>query len=856
MSQRTSGRTQRGKKSATRGGASPTKRKTSNQRGPAAATPERPLPQPRDIRVRSRGRREEASPVRPILFTYADEVLAIFLVAIGLIFLLSLLSPASGAWAETWGSALRWAFGVGAYAVPLAILFIGGLILLPKLGIPTHLKWSRIIAAEIFFVTLLAVIHTNIRAHQGGDMGRMEAFASAMQGQGGGFVGWAIQEAIHMMLGDGSTGVVLMTLLIASGAATLAIGRRQLVSGLAWLQWRSHALAYRLDNEGKIPAPPPHGSSRSTATTSEGEFDYHEAFAPEPTLPSSNLDPGVMELPPIPGRPSVITGSTGTGSLVSRPTGPLPARISVRRRYDGDRDSPEAEEEMPKIKDRFKVIGPTDKKRARKRRDALPPLDLLDDTDFSRPSNDEININAQIIEETVEDFGMRVEVVDVKTGPTVTLYAVSPITEVERDGKKVIERVRVTAVAGLARDLALAMAAPSVRIQAPVPGTNYIGIEVPNTHPGIVSLRPIIESEQFYKESRSLLAIGLGRTVAGTPFAVDLGTMPHLLIGGTTGSGKSVCITTIAACLVTNNRPDQLKLIMIDPKMVELVRFNGLPHLLGTVEVSLDRIIGVLRWATREMDRRYRLMEEAQARNIQTYNKGRKQKYRLPYIVILIDELSDLMMHVPDETEHLICRLAQMARATGIHLVVATQRPSVDVLTGLIKANFPARISFAVPSGVDSRVILDSMGAESLVGRGDMLYQGTDAAGPIRLQGCFVSDAELDRLVEHWRETWEHDENELAPWERSLMRSNILDETDDMIEEAIRLVQGRGYASASLIQRQLNVGYPRAARIVDLLYDLSVVGPEETGGKQRKVLIDNNVDPMTYLIRRRQARRL
>ncbi len=843
-----SGRRQQGKP-PTRGKLSPTRRKTNNQHTPGTATPLRPLPQPRDIKVKSRNRREEIPRERPSVLTYADEVAAILLVAVGLIFLLSLLSPEGGGWASTWGGALRWAFGIGAFAVPIAILTGGALILLPKLGVPTRLNWTRVIAAEICFVALLACIHANIRAQLGGEPGQMAAFSAAMAGQGGGFVGWAVQEAVHMMLGVTATGFVLAGTLIASGAVVLAFGPRQMVGALGWLQRRAHGLAYRLDDEGKIP-PPLFAAPGGAMPDFADDAAYADVLAAESAFPG---DPSVLELPPIPGRPSIITGSVGAGSLVPKPTGPLPARISIRRRGE---QAAAPDNERPKIRRRFKVTGPTDKKRIRKRHEVLPPLEMLDDTDFASPPEDEINTNAQIIEETVEDFGLRVEVVAVKTGPTVTQYAVSPITEVERDGKKVIERVRVTAVAGLARDLSLAMAAPSVRIQAPVPGTNYIGVEVPNTRPGVVALRPIIESEQFYKESRSPLALALGRTVAGEPFAVDLATMPHMLIGGTTGSGKSVCITAMATCLVVNNRPDQLRLIMIDPKMVELVRFNGLPHLLGTVEVSLERIIGVLRWATREMDRRYRLMEEAQARNILTYNKGRRRDSRLPYIVILIDELSDLMTHMPDETEHLICRLAQMARATGIHLVVATQRPSVDVITGLIKANFPARISFAVPSGIDSRVILDSVGAESLVGRGDMLYQGTDAAGPTRLQGCFVSDAELERVVQHWRETWEQDEDEVAPWERALVRSNILDETDEMIEEAIRLVQGRGYASASLIQRQLNVGYPRAARIADLLYELGVVGPEEAGGKQRRVLIDDDVDPMTYLIRRRQARRL
>jgi S-DNA-T family DNA segregation ATPase FtsK/SpoIIIE len=269
---------------------------------------------------------------------------------------------------------------------------------------------------------------------------------------------------------------------------------------------------------------------------------------------------------------------------------------------------------------------------------------------------------------------------------------------------------------------------------------------------------------------------------------------------------------------------------------------------LGRVEVEVERIIGVLRWATREMDRRYRLMEAAQARNIAVYNQGRKKKERLPYMVILIDELAELMSEYPDETEHLLTRLAQMARATGMHLVVATQRPSTDVVTGLIKANFPARIAFAVASGVDSRVIIDSVGAEDLIGKGDMLYYASDAAGPIRLQGCFVGDGEMDRTVEFWRAKWPATEPEEAPWERSLTRAAVLDETDQMLEDAIRIIQREGEASASLLQRKLNVSYPRAGRIIDALYKIGAVGEPQAGGRTRRLLIGPQVDPTTYIV--------
>jgi S-DNA-T family DNA segregation ATPase FtsK/SpoIIIE len=306
-------------------------------------------------------------------------------------------------------------------------------------------------------------------------------------------------------------------------------------------------------------------------------------------------------------------------------------------------------------------------------------------------------------------------------------------------------------------------------------------------------------------------------------------------------------------CLVANNSPYTLRLVMIDPKMVELIRFNGLPHLLGRVEVEMERIVGVLRWTTREMDRRYKVLEQAQMRNIQTYNAylgPRRRKQHMPYIVVFVDELSDLMTFMADETERVLVRLAQMARAVGIHLVVATQRPSTEVVTGLIKANFPARLSYAVASGVDSRVILDASGAQQLIGRGDLLFFPPEAAGPRRIQGCFVSDAEMERIVDHWVRLQEEGKlpmDEEAPWERSLTKAAIIGETDDMLEEAIALVQQEGRASASLIQRKLNVGFPRAARLMDSLHQLGIVGDEQTGGREREVLIDPDTDAFEQL---------
>lgn len=777
---------------------------------------------------------------------YADEMLAFLLIAVGLLSFFTLLSPASGALGTAWSGALRKAFGVGAFVISAAILAAGALLLVPKLGIKVRVNWWRIIAGEFFYVFLLAYVHAGSRAAIGGEAGVVEAFARALEGRGGGLVGWAVQDLLHILLGDGITGLVLLTLMLISATVMIGIRRQHLVRTLERLRDRLTEYAAHTGSVATPAAPAVRASESSVVK--EAAPETGSALPARDTRPA---EPGVFDLPAIPGRPSIVTGEEGYVALSMRRV----EQRTMRILSSGKHVSGGLEEKIPprEVEQRFTVKDLPDKKRIRKRSEELPSLELMDVVDFERPGEDEINLSATIIEETVADFGMKVEVVGVKAGPTVTQYAVQPFAEVEKDGQKIVQRVRVTRVAGLAKDLSLALAAPSVRVQAPVPGTNYIGIEVPNARPGIVSLRPVIESEQFYRV-RSRRAIALGREVDGKPFATDLGSMPHLLIGGTTGSGKSVCITSIATCLIANNRPDQLRLIMIDPKMVELVRFNGLPHLLGRVEVQLDRIIGVLRWVTREMDRRYRLMEEAQARNIAAYNKGRRRRNRLPYIVVLIDELAELMGEYPDETEHLLTRLAQMARATGIHLVVSTQRPSTDVLTGLIKANFPARVAFAVPSSVDSRVIIDAAGAEDLVGRGDMLFQAPDAMAPVRLQGCFVSDGEMERVVEFWRKTWEDEEEGIAPWERALTRAAILDETDEMLEEAIRTVQREGEASASQLQRKLNVGYPRAGRIIDALHEMGVVGEDPGGGRPRKVLISFDVDPTTYIVNWRNGR--
>jgi S-DNA-T family DNA segregation ATPase FtsK/SpoIIIE len=482
------------------------------------------------------------------------------------------------------------------------------------------------------------------------------------------------------------------------------------------------------------------------------------------------------------------------------------------------------------------------------RDERLPELELLTRQRNTRPNERNINMTAGLIEKTLSEFGIPAKVVGFKVGPTVTQFAVEPgYLEKEKsssEGDIDRQKIRVAQISGLRKDLALALSAERLRIEAPVPGRAYIGIEVPNPKSSVVRLKPILESDEFHKVG-SPLSIALGRDVSGLPIVSDLGSMPHLLIAGTTGSGKSVCIAAITTCLVMNNPPEDLRVIMVDPKMVELVRFNGLPHLIGQVETDIERILGVLRWVVQEMDRRYKLLETSRSRNIDTYNRKmrrRKDGEILPNLVVLIDELADLMMSAPDQTEHNLVRLAQMARATGIHLVLATQRPSTDVVTGLIKANFPARISFAVASSVDSRVILDAAGAESLLGQGDMLFLPPEAPAPIRSQGVMVDDNEVERVISFWQKEHPTGESEKAPWEELLERESKLDDRDKLVEQAIEIVRKSRKASASMLQRKLRVGYPRAARLIDQLEELGIVGPAVSGGRDREVLISEGSD--------------
>jgi S-DNA-T family DNA segregation ATPase FtsK/SpoIIIE len=479
----------------------------------------------------------------------------------------------------------------------------------------------------------------------------------------------------------------------------------------------------------------------------------------------------------------------------------------------------------------------------------LPPLELLLDPQKALSDESFIHAKAIQIEKSLEEYGVPARVAGYRVGPTIIQYAVEPgyVEKVNEEGDVVRKKVRVSQISQLNRDLTLALSVDRLRIEAPIPGTSFVGIEIPNTNSNLVRLKSILGSNEF-KAKPAPLKLALGLNVSGSPVTADLARMPHMLVAGTTGSGKSVFMTSLITCLAMNNSPDDLRLAILDPKMVELLRFNGLPHMMGKVETQLDRMLGVLAWGIKEMEDRYRKLEAANARDLDAYNAKMERRggEHLPKIVIFIDELADLMQSAPDQTEGYVVRLAQMARATGIHLIVATQRPSTDIITGLIKANFPARISFMMASAVDSRVILDTNGAETLMGRGDLLFLDPESAGLKRAQAVLIDDREIENVIGYWQNAVQEEkstEEEEAPWEDLV--PTLSEGSDELIEQAIKAVRQESRVSTSWLQRKMRIGFPRAARLMDELEARGIVGPAETGGREREVLGGQPSDEVT-----------
>jgi DNA segregation ATPase FtsK/SpoIIIE, S-DNA-T family len=703
---------------------------------------------------------------RPQLGPMQRDLIGLGLLILAVLTLLGLSNISSGALLNWWSLTLRRVFGWGVYPVVLGFALAGLALIWEDLGEWIPLSPAPVVGLELLLLVLLVASHAPLVIRLGAD----EAYLIAEQGEGGGYIGWALATVLVEGLGSLVGAVVLLLLLMVALYLLLSLSWADL-----W-DWAKH------------------GARKGMAAFSRWRLSRQgEAVTPE-----------LEQVPWWEQEPDPVEAKAKTGTKRTR------RKRSKPQSRDGN----------------------------------LPSLELLDPASPQAYGDSDVRRRAQIIEETLSSFGVPAQVVEVNQGPTVTQFGLDP-GYVERrvtGGEVRQQRVRVGRIVQLANDLALALAAAPIRIEAPVPGRSVVGLEVPNEKISLVSLRQVIESSRF-AELDSPLAIALGEDVSGHSSAVDLALMPHLLIAGATGSGKSVCVNAIICCLLFNNRPDDLKMLMVDPKMVELIGYNGVPHLLAPVVVDVEQVVGALAWVTRQMDERYKLFHKAGVRNLEQYNQRmsrRKGEEPLPKLVVFIDELADLMMVAPDEVERHVCRLAQMGRATGIHLVIATQRPSVDVVTGLIKANFPARISFAVTSQIDSRVILDQGGAENLLGRGDMLFMSPQQSAPIRLQGCFVSDKEIDRLVKFW-DNWqgEADQSELfPPWQGFEME----DEEDSLLDEAIALADTRKTISTSYVQRQLRIGFPRAARIMEQLEELGVVGPDRGGGRGRKVLGAQKVD--------------
>ncbi len=742
------------------------------------------------------------------------DIFSVVLMAGGLILFSGVLKLSKGSLVDSVVRNLDRLFGYGRFILPLILIAVGLLGLLWRKGQARRMSIGRVVMLELAFFTLLAAIS----AFSGDMVEHVRTYQSFA-----GLVGWGLAHPLQSILGWLPTGLIfsLLTLIFV-------------LAGFDWLGG--------LERWAKL-----------QAGMSEMETDERTspATAQEVLLPTIETDAAA----PVAEKIKVPTKTPPQKKPVKEPApaGQLGLFGNLNERKVG--------------KDNVLIKRPTE----------LPPLTLLDQEMAIAANQGTINMNAGLIEKTLAEFGIPAKVVGYRVGPTVTQFAVEP-GYIDKGGNgHEKQKVRISQISALNRDLALALKAERLRIEAPVPGESYVGVEVPNATHAVVRLRPMLESAAFIK-SKSKLTVPLGRDVSGQPVISDLATMPHLLIAGTTNSGKSICIAAITTCLVMNNRPDELKLVMIDPKMVELNRFNGLPHLWGQVETNIERIISVLRWATSEMDYRYKMLEMVRARNLDTYNEKMEKagKPGLPKIVILIDELADLMMTAPEVTQTALVRLAQKARAVGMHLIVATQRPSTDVVTGVIKANFPTRIAFTVASMVDSRVILDAPGAETLLGKGDMLFLHPEVGVPIRSQGVLVSDNELQRIIRWWQEHGpanetplpvveapvkveesdqetkadatelseklnqsEPEPKEQAPWEETIVAEAEMSGDEGLIRQAIKLLKKDRRASASYFQRQLRIGYPKAAWLIDTLEGRGILGPAQTGGKEREILLDD-----------------
>lgn len=734
-------------------------------------------------RVRKSGARKRVSRKGRSLLAQR-EFWAVVLTVISIITLVTLLFSGQGILGERWAATLRQIFGrLGAFIVALVWL-AGSVILLAWEHVEPHFhpRWQSVAGSVLIFLCLLGFIHI---------VSGRDYLALAINGLGGGYVGWAMTLIMTPWLGRAVSVIVLVFGMLAGICLVSGLRRKDLGRAIQSTASRIWSWLRVLIQQLRI------------------------LFLPQVS------DPVAAKHLPL--RPATI----------KPPVTSKPVREPAPKTQIPPAEPPIAH----KARATMRQVVPA----------GLPSLDILAPDQGVESDDSDARARAETIEKTLRAFGIPVSVTEWHRGPVVTQFGIEPgyIERVDRDGNVTQTKVRVSKILALSNDLALALAAAPIRIEAPVPGRSVVGIEVPNGSKSLVGLRGVLESEQFRK-NQSPLRFALGRDVSGQAVVADLAKMPHLLVAGATGSGKSACLNAIIASLLFYNQPNQVKLLLVDPKRVELTNYNGIPHLIAPVVVDIEKVIIALRWVTREMERRYAIFAKLGVRDIGSYSKllPSDKLEPLPMIVVIIDELADMMLAAPEDVEQTLCRIAQMARATGIHLVIATQRPSVDVVTGLIKANFPARISFLVTSQVDSRVILDAPGAEKLLGRGDMLFMAPDSPKLERIQGCYVFDKELEALVAFWRHVKAQQiiepKEQAAPWEGISLDSEEPD--DALLQQAAELVREHNQASASFLQRQMRIGYPRAARLIDQLEAIGVVGPAEAGGRSRSVLSEQRAN--------------
>lgn len=709
-------------------------------------------------------------------------LLAILLLAFGLISFLGL-CQAAGSFGTLLDSGLTAALGFGKWFFPLFLLAWAIFLLRGRL---LHVKKIHYAALFLFFLTIQSLLHFFIP--------RPDWQAAVADGYGGGWLGYWLTSGLQQLLGFGGGLVLLITLFFVSLILAFNTPLSQLIGYESWFAAIGRGLSRgwsSLWSHRQRAEAPDYGDQEAEAP------DYEEEWEPELETVKAVKEKDA--------KAAAIPETLSAESLFTKKAIGIPAKAEAKAA-----PAPKAWKTKPVKIDL--------------------PLELLSSQKDQAQSGD-INRNLAVIQHTLENFGINVEMGETSIGPTVTQYAFKPA-----------EGIKLSRITTLNNDLSLALAAHPIRIEAPIPGKALVGIEVPNKTKAMVGLREILEDKEF-KQRKNNMMIALGKDVAGSNWLYDLTRMPHLLVAGATNSGKSVCLNAIIVSLLYQNSPEDLRFIMIDPKRVELPAYNGIPHLLTPVITEVNKTINALKWCLNEMDRRYDILNKAGKKNIQSYNQGGE---KMPYIVFVIDELADLMVTSARDIEGSIIRLTQMARAVGIHLILATQRPSVDVITGLIKANTPSRIAFAVASAIDSKTILDTSGAEKLLGKGDMLFSTAEISKPKRIQGAFVSDEEIFRITDYIKTKSGEPQYIEGVTERQKVSGNAgvgLDGTtgdeDDLMAEAKEIVIGMGKASTSLLQRRLRIGYGRAASILDMLEENGVVGPVN-GARPREVLVSKD----------------